>query len=1006
MIPSFTVRNRRGFLSNILSSQIENQLSIFRIFQKEREMFKLNKKAHLRYLIHTCIATSVTFPLLAHGQQDDAAIEEVIVTGSYLRNSAFAEDTNTNTITQEDLYESGAPSMANYIRDLTYTQNTNVVTNTLGNQNGVQSAIGTSFNLRGLGGNSTLQLVDGVRVIDPAINASLPDIAISRMEVVLDGGSATYGSDAVAGVVNIIPIKKFDGFKARTYYSVPDESGFEDMNTGFLWGKSFDNGLSYVGAFDARKRTSLMQFERPREWAQDNGSSSSGMPGAWRELVGADPGVNLYQPHGGSQVTPQLVDPACGTYNEGSPAHGQGKFPLPSGVLTGSGNGQTCRFEYSAAQEYGPEEDNYGLYNSLTWEASDWLEFNLSLKNNIQVNTGRASPSTATSSNNREVLVVRADHPANPWGIDVGPRNWRMIGSGSPGLADRNLNSTGSIAERFLTQNHQLMLRGDYKITDSWNGYTYYSKAERGVASTNGTSIHLGKMQLSLAGLGGPTGDQRWNPFGSADPRSPDYIEGVTSNPAGLATWITESTRGSRERATLDIFETAVSGDVIDLPAGTVQMAAGYQWRDVVQETFANPLRAIGHDYAQAVSGARDIDRHFVSETRAVFLEVEIPILETLDVKLAVRHEEFTDFGLSATTPKLSVRWEPLPSLALRASVGESFLAPSPTQSRPFVQNENCLELFSGVDPFLDVPLTGATRCSSGNPNLAPETAEITSVGFTWQPAGRLDGLELSVDYQEIEYVDRILTLTEQDTVAFTFENMLADTGIAKSDYSAVEGSATRQLAEAWLQANVDSGGSVNRFDDFTVNRVFRQAQNISSVFIDLLDYKANYRIGTDNWGNFAVSLTSTQFLTYEYEGLFGGIQDALGKQNANSGIVPPLPTFRANLRVNWFKGNQSASVSANYWHHVTTDGPLVDNYGDGWKDSVDRLIDSETVVNARYAYVFDDYFNSEFTVTGGITNLFDRRPQRLPIKGGFESRLSTPWGRQFYVSVDWTPGG
>ena len=248
-------------------------------------MFNLNRRSNLRYLIHTCLVTSVAIPTIAQSQED--VVEEVVVTGSYIRNSAFSGDTNVNTVSQADLLESGMPSMANYIRELSFTQNTNIVSNVLGSADGAQDSVGATVNLRGLGENSTLQLVDGVRTIDKSINNALPDLAIERLEVVLDGGSATYGSDAVAGVVNLIPIKEFEGFRARTYYQVDEESSFEDIRGSFLWGHTFDNGLRYVGAFDAKTVTPLMQFERPREWAKDNGSSSSGNPGAWREIEGA-----------------------------------------------------------------------------------------------------------------------------------------------------------------------------------------------------------------------------------------------------------------------------------------------------------------------------------------------------------------------------------------------------------------------------------------------------------------------------------------------------------------------------------------------------------------------------------------------------------------------------------------------------------------------------------------------------------------------------------------------
>src|SRR3989338_9166098 len=149
----------------------------------------ITPRGRLRYLIHSCLAASLTLPLIAQAQDTDPEVEEVVVTGSYIRNSAFAQNSPVDTVTQEDLFESGAPSMGAYIRDLSYTQNVNVVNIVLGSADGAQTG-NSSFNLRGLGENSTLTLIDGARTLTPLLSATLPEIAIGRMEMVLDGGSA------------------------------------------------------------------------------------------------------------------------------------------------------------------------------------------------------------------------------------------------------------------------------------------------------------------------------------------------------------------------------------------------------------------------------------------------------------------------------------------------------------------------------------------------------------------------------------------------------------------------------------------------------------------------------------------------------------------------------------------------------------------------------------------------------------------------------------------------
>ena len=185
------------------------------------------RRKKLSYLIHTALMSSLVAPVIAQAQDDE--VEEIVVTGSYIRNSAFSQDTAADTVTGEDLLTSGAPNMSEYIRDLTYVQNVDIVNVVLGSQDGPQSSNGASFNLRGLGENSTLTLVDGVRTLDSRLNTAFPEIAMERMELVLDGGSALYGSDAVAGVVNLIPIKEYEGARFRTFYQRPEDGKMEEM---------------------------------------------------------------------------------------------------------------------------------------------------------------------------------------------------------------------------------------------------------------------------------------------------------------------------------------------------------------------------------------------------------------------------------------------------------------------------------------------------------------------------------------------------------------------------------------------------------------------------------------------------------------------------------------------------------------------------------------------------------------------------------------------------------
>lgn len=962
-------------------------------------------RGKLRKLIQICTLTSLTAPTIVSAQQEPQ-IEELVVTGSYIRNSAFAQNSPVDTVTQADLYESGAPNMSAYIKDLSYTQNTNAVNNVLGSSSGPATGVAASFNLRGLGENSTLTLIDGARSLSSSISSVLPEIAIDRMELVLDGGSALYGSDAVAGVVNIIPIKQFEGLRVRSYYQVTDESGMENFNNSILWGRSFDNGIDYVGAYEFQKRTSLMMFERPRENVYATQVNLAGNPGSFKPVTGLPEEMTLYQKHGGVASGNTLLDPSCGTFNEGSPAHGTGPRANPSGVELNYGNDSYCIFDYSVLYPYAYAEDDHNLYNSISIEANDWLRLNLTVNNHWRVNDTTGMGTVTNGGNSRNVAFARADHPANPFGIDVVPWNWHVFAQAYTHMPE-NFTSFNANADRIMYNLNRTKFSAEYDIAGSWTGYTYYSH-QNDRASTSASLIDTGKLQLALDGKGGPNGNEYFNPFGSSDPRSPYFEEGVTSNSKEMTEWLWyHYTDFVTSRNELDVLESVVTGDVFELPAGTVQAAFGYQYRGLRQNTFAerNEVAQPGINFTRVgVGSPKPTDGIYPSDTESFFFEVQVPILETLDAQIAVRDENFKTFGIGATSPKISLRWEALPNLALRGSWGESFVAPSPYEARRFIADENCSDLFIGTDPLSGTLLGGGLQCSSGNPNLQPESSTIQNIGFTWEPEGTLSGLHLSMDYQEIEYTDRIRSLSAQDTIDYQFTRMLAATGISESNYNPTPGTSTRAAADAWLTTQLGlAGNQVERYSNNSVAKVFRQSNNVSSVWVNLLDVTARYTFDTNGLGSFTTTTQMTYYKDYEYASLDGVITDALGKQNYNTGIVPPLPQFKMNVRLNWFRDNHSASLSANYWDTLEWDAPIFNFFpGERTLTTPDKL-DGEMIVDARYGILLDQFLDSEFTVSAGINNLFDQRPQTAGILNGFESRLSTPWGRQFWVSLEWS---
>ena len=966
------------------------------------------RRKTLPRLIHTALVSSLAVPALSQAQDE---IEEVVVTGSYIRNSAFAADTAADTVTGEDILQSGAPNMSEYIRDLTYVQNVDIVNVVLGSQDGPQTSNGASFNLRGLGENSTLTLVDGTRTLDSRLNTAFPEIAMERMETVLDGGSALYGSDAVAGVVNLVPIKEFEGVKFRSYYQRPEDGKNEDMRFSALFGKSWNNGISYVGAVETYLRTPLMWYERGREHNVSRGTSSSGNPGTFKKLEGVPDtlaGIQqlpLKERSGGTLVGPRLRDPSCGTFNEGTPTHGYGPSPLPSGTPSGS----FCTFEYSAQAEVVEHQQDYNIYNNLQWEATDWLRFGFMMNNFLRHTNDRGTYASPNPANNRAMLVVPKEHPANPYGYTVAPDLWRIYTHPETHTLPDGINDDTSREWREIAQLNRVKLSAEYDLGNTgWSGYTYYTKQESKFMRDE-FGVRASHLQLALRGQGGLTGDQWFNPFGSQDTRSPYHQPGL-ENPRELNQWLQyRNPNQETNRNFLDIFETVMTGPVFDVPAGEVQVAFGYQWRDLHERTYQYPFEASGENFIWGQVGEPIApDEQFFSAVRSLFAEVEVPIFDTLAVKAAVRHEEFTDQGLDATVPKISARYEITPELALRASWGESFLAPTSFQTRPARTNENCGDMYSGADDLSGTLLLGGLKCQSGNPNLGPEQAEITNVGFTWQPE-RFDGLELSIDYQEIAYTDRIRTLSEDDVTRNQFLDMLRATGQSAASYDSTPGSASRRAADAWLAGQPLGGPGGNIFRNpvtGAVELVLIQSANVAEFDVKLFDFKANYQFDLGDYGTFNTRLAATIFDEYVFTDAKGIQTDVLGEQNARTNIAPPIPQTKLAWQNNWFRNNHSASVNVSWFSAVNHDAQIVDLYTFDGQFVPPSEIDEDPIVDVRYTYFMDDFFNSSVQLSAGINNLFDYKPTLTGQIGGFETRLINNFYRQFYVSIDWTPGG
>lgn len=976
-------------------------------------MFNLPSKRRL-------LCTSVCIALLplantGFAQQDEETVEEIIVTGSYIRRTeGFQAASPITQINADDIAAAGTPNMGDVVHNLSFNQGTTVTANAFTGA----SNIATSVNLRGLGAGATLTLFDGMRVQSSNVNTVLPPIAIQRIDIVTDGAAALYGSQAVAGVVNFVPIKSYDGLKLEHMTQMDDRGDYEDKQFAALFGTEF-RGIDIVMAANVRSNSRLEMRDRPDTLRSAFVWSSVATPGDYTVPL-RDVNGNL---RSGAGSTSRKADPGCGAA-PGDPSEiGNGKF----GWLRTPTN---CAYDYGEYWDYRYPTDQATLFSSASWEASDTLSINAQYSYWNVRHGVRGSPINP-GGRVTELPIVRGEIPGNPFravnangvplfardanGDGVPDRTGGMFGpvildpNGIPfnedvrflewrpwakhGTLPAIFNRDGSSPRRGLSFGHRFALQADFDVpfVEGWEGHAAYMWAN----SVNNDKDYEGSFGGLRQGL----------LCDVATDRKSCFTPFVTPNPADLNTQaVADSTvnyaRGRNEDI-LQSFDLVFNGTVplggFELPGGPVGAAVGYQHRDSQFDNMPAAYRILNDQWigSQALprKGGRNVDSYFA--------ELALPILSNLDIQLAVREESYSS-GQSSTDPKYGITYRPFNNLTLRATKGTAFIAPSLNQ----LNAPQACGLNNVADRFT-IYAAFTSACSQGNPLLVPESADTLSAGFDWDI---IDRMRLSLTYSETDFIARIVSSNAQDIIDLDFFNFKQATGFAGSGIGAANQPTAAQVA-AW---NADPRSDKRVVRDpagaAVINRVFNGSTNASNMLVKAWDVNYNYGfelpdvLGMNRLGSFSLSLSATYLQDYVYQLRPDRPEvQAVGKRNNSVGAVPPMPRIKGDLRIGWVNGNHSATLTSHYLHQVSYDG-----FQGVFLSGLHPSVVPRTVTELRASHVEDFAYNyrgyealgGEFNFTVGARNAFDRRPQRMAELGGTEERLYDAMGRVFYVRL------
>jgi iron complex outermembrane receptor protein len=674
----------------------------------------------------TALAVAISAQLIPMGNfaiaQEESADKEqefelIMVTGSFVRRSEnFESPSPLAVLDAGDIDAIGAKS----IGDITQTLTINTGAENTPDAFTQNATAGTSnINLRGLGVASTLILLNNKRQVVTAqansggvnfvdTSSLIPMIALNRMEIVKDGASALYGSDAVAGVVNFITKQDYEGAQVSMDYQDGAHGDNKEYTIQGLWGAVGDDS-SVMAAISYTNRSPMFTQDRRLSRPQDD-LSTLGNPGTFF--------------FGG--VLP-IVDPTgCAEYG-GIPFDPIG---LPDATPWQEG---FCGFDFGKGYSYVPDESRVSAYFQASKQVTDDIEWTTE----ISMARNRAERGGSPSFPILTLPTVPASHPNNPFGSDVGFYG-RAFGNDANGQAfPGDPANTESDTFRFMTKVQGETDAGFWEIsyTAARNDFLFSVNDTLGQEIQNALNGFGGNGCDLITGEAGVGACEYYNPFSTSlttSPNSQNVIDAFTARE------VIDSV------SNLEVAEAFYSTNLFEMDGGAVGLAVGAQYR--YQDLYQDYDSLANQDKFTFVIGNPDIEGE--QDVMALFAEIALPITDTLDAQVALRYEDYGGTTGDTLDYKLAASWRATEDFSLRASASSSFRAPS-----IFQRDGGATALNQVRDPLTGSTSFAATR-TSGNPELVPEESTAFNMGLSFEP---VDDLSIEMDYWSFDFENLII---------------------------------------------------------------------------------------------------------------------------------------------------------------------------------------------------------------------------------------------------------
>lgn len=867
-------------------------------------------------------AVGLAVPALA---APTAAAPELVQTGSRMVRSNNPAAASVVVIDRQQIERSGHSSLADLLRSIPQ--------NSFGSARPASGSTTQSFaglGLRGLGEGRTLVLIDGRRApkAPNALHASdlnaIPLAAVERIEILAHGASAIYGSDAVGGAVNIILRRDFEGAQMSFGVGRPTRNGGETEEGSLLFGASSDRGSITAGA-SYNNRGIVLQ--RERFWSRGRLSTFSNN----FMVANMAPGTSFGFTPGGFL---------------NHPSNGSG----PPGGCDGPGFsvvGPRCFYDFTIEAADDAELRNRALLVRADYQITDdWSTYLHASVSRVK-SFGRYAPA-----------------PSSPW-----PGGQPFIPVGSPNHPALRFPDAGYDASRPVFLRHRFAAVGEldtatdanvYDVTVGFQGRIGTVELDFGLRQSEFKTLELGRNRV-------------------VSEIAQDFIaSGLYDiyDPFGNDRSVLDAMRATatRDNASLlqEVFATA-RFDLFELPGGRAGMAVGLEHRrEEYHDTYdtltsANQLlRSVG----RSSGGDRDVS--------AAFIEVLLPVLDRLDIALAGRYDRHGENG-SDFSPKLSLNWRPLESLALRASIGESFRAASLDQLNVA---PGFLVFSQLTDPeYWNCWHWGPTCVSIypsyavANPQLESERARHAQLGLSWQA---MDSLRLALDYYDVSIRDAVTGLGPQAVVNCLAELAPCPAGVSNLPADAVPGSPGLGLGVAR--------------DPVIGNILFIHHgwANQGRIETSGLDFRADSHYSLGAWGELDLRLQLGYVLSYRRGSGGFGLGDDMVDQ-------PGRPKYRASLGNQWTFGDVNLTWNINHIDSTRSTQGVCFGSGSCADYGYSFRLPSWTTHDLQASW--NTPWNSKLDL--GVQNLSDKDPPLDPFDPtgrGYDMSLYDGYGRVPYL--------